>query len=167
MDCGGVMRRSSSGANLAQFPLARRTGRIPAIVEPPDMATFQVSGPPEDVARLKFLSDNFDLVKHVAAKMRAQKLSPADHLVVLVALAPDNELGMAFMRQTVDPKFDPAGKGAAYACSVARAELLSFLRPSAPASLSVADADVPAGSHRMVIIGGNGITKMDAAFKQA
>ena len=129
------------------------------------MATFQVSGPPEDVARLKFLSDNFALVKHVAAKMRTQKLAPADHLIVLVSLSTDNALGMAFMRQTVDPKFDPAGKGPAYACNVAREELKNFLQPSAPASLSVTDADIPAGSHRMVIIGGNGITKMDAAFK--
>ncbi len=131
------------------------------------MATFQVSGPPEDVARLKFLSDNFDLVKHVAEKMRTQRLSPADHVIVVVALAADNALGMAFMRQTFDPKFDPKDKGPVYACNVAREELRSFLEPSAPASLSVADADIPAGSHRMVIIGGNGISKMDAAFKQA
>jgi hypothetical protein len=131
----------------------------------PNMATFQVSGPPEDVARLKFLSDNFDLVKHVAEKMRAQKLSPADHVIVVVALAADNALGMAFMRQTFDPKFDPADKGPAYACNVSREELKSFLEPSAPASLSVTDADIPAGSHRMVILADNGVTKMDAAIK--
>ncbi len=130
------------------------------------MATFQVSGPPEDVARLKFLSDNFDLAKHVAERMRAQQLSPADHVIVLVALAADNELGMAFMRQTFDPKFDPADKGPAYACNVSREELKNFLKPSAPGSLAVADADIPAGSHRMVVVADNGITKMDAAFKQ-
>ena len=130
----------------------------------PNMATFQVSGPPEDVARLRYLSDNFDLVKHVAAKMRAQKLAPADHVIVLVALTSDNELGLLFMKQTVDPKFDRMGSSEAYACSVSREQFRHFLQPSAPGSLSVADADVPAGSHRMVILAGNGVTKMDAAF---
>jgi hypothetical protein len=131
------------------------------------MATFQVSGPPEDVARLRYLSDNFDLVKHVAAKMRAQNLSPADHLIVLVHLSVDNTLGHAFMKQTVDPSFSGMTSGEAYACSVAREELRNFLQPSAPGSLDVAADDVPAGSHRMVILAGNGITKMDAAFKKS
>jgi hypothetical protein len=131
------------------------------------MATFQVSGPPEDVARLRYLSDNFDLVKHVAAKMRDQKLAPADHLIVLVQLTVDNPLGHSFMKQTVGPAFSGMTSGEAYACSVAREELKGFLEPSAPGSVDVAANDVPAGSHRMVIIAGNGITKMDAAFKKA
>ena len=131
------------------------------------MATFQVSGPPEDVARLQVISPTTStLVKHVAAKMRTQKLAPADHLIVLVSLSTaDNALGHSFMKQTVDPSFAGMTSGEAYACSVAREELKNFLQPSAPGKLDVAAYDVPAGSQRMVIIAGNGITKMDAAFK--
>jgi hypothetical protein len=128
---------------------------------------IQISGPPEEVGRLRFLSENSEMITHVLGKMRQQKLDPADTMMVFIALSDDNPLGFTFMRTVVDPDFVPMEDRAAFACTMTRKDLGQFFKESAPTSLPIAESDLAPNMTRMVVIALDGATYMDAEFPPA